>query len=441
MGVAGLWPVHPFHQLPLHISDFASQFLEQHAQKTTLLEVAVSDGFNSNPGGQRALRLGIDASIWLRQALASPYAVYHGGDTMISLYRQCGRLFRLPIIPFFVFDGPHRASNKRGKAVKYKLLPNEQNFRQLLECFGFGWQVVRIAPGEAEAQLAALSQLGIIDAVLSTDVDTLVFGADRILRVTGVDKNSDSIQISSYSASALAENNFTRPNLIFIALLSGGDYAVRDGITGCGIKTAVELTRTDLGPRLIHSLQVLPIEEWPNFFVQWRVDLTTILRDNPGGTLTRQHPGLAAAVPADFPDPAILALYLTPDTSPLDPLVCLNWKPPFIPSLARFAEVHFSWASQAGILNDFDKHIFVGLALREVIRDVLVNDGEVAESAMAPYSFVITPVRTKYCKRSQCEARITLEISTDLIKAVGSKLVGQRTTRQSKEELTKDWEE
>ncbi|KAF9005768.1 PIN domain-like protein, partial [Hymenopellis radicata] len=234
---------------------------------------------------------------------------HHGGDAMISLYRQCGRLFRLPIIPFFVFDGPQRPATKRHNVVKHQLLPDEQNFRQLLEILGFDWQ----APGEAEAQLAALSQLGIIDAVLSTDVDTLIFGADRVLRVTGVNKTSDSIQISSYSASALAEDNFTRANLILIALLSGGDYA--DGIMGCGIKTAVELTHTDLGPRLMYGLQVLPIEEWPNFFTQWRSDLRTILRDNPEGTLTCQHPDLVAAVPADFPNPTILALYLTPHTS------------------------------------------------------------------------------------------------------------------------------
>jgi hypothetical protein len=38
------------------------------------------------------------------------------------------------------------------------------------------------APGEAEAELAQLSKLGKIDAVLTDDVDALVFGATKILR-------------------------------------------------------------------------------------------------------------------------------------------------------------------------------------------------------------------------------------------------------------------
>jgi 5'-3' exonuclease len=48
----------------------------------------------------------------------------------------------------------------------------------LLLMFGFLSQ----APGEAEAELAQLSKLGKIDAVLTDDVDALVFGATKILR-------------------------------------------------------------------------------------------------------------------------------------------------------------------------------------------------------------------------------------------------------------------
>ena len=37
------------------------------------------------------------------------------------------------------------------------------------------------APGEAEAELATLNQRGIIDAVLTTDIDSVVFGATCVI--------------------------------------------------------------------------------------------------------------------------------------------------------------------------------------------------------------------------------------------------------------------
>jgi len=38
------------------------------------------------------------------------------------------------------------------------------------------------APGEAEAELAFLNRTGVIDAVLSDDVDTFVFGGTTVVR-------------------------------------------------------------------------------------------------------------------------------------------------------------------------------------------------------------------------------------------------------------------
>jgi holliday junction resolvase YEN1 len=38
------------------------------------------------------------------------------------------------------------------------------------------------APGEAEAELAYLNCIGVIDAVMSDDVDTFLFGARTVIR-------------------------------------------------------------------------------------------------------------------------------------------------------------------------------------------------------------------------------------------------------------------
>ena len=38
------------------------------------------------------------------------------------------------------------------------------------------------APGEAEAELAMLSELGVIDMVITSDSNTFIFGAQCVLR-------------------------------------------------------------------------------------------------------------------------------------------------------------------------------------------------------------------------------------------------------------------
>ena len=43
------------------------------------------------------------------------------------------------------------------------------------------WYSVK-AEGEAEAELAYLNRIGVIDAVLTDDVDALVFGAVNVIR-------------------------------------------------------------------------------------------------------------------------------------------------------------------------------------------------------------------------------------------------------------------
>jgi 5'-3' exonuclease len=66
----------------------------------------------------------------------------------------------------------------------------------VIQAFGFEWRMVRSsffltsrcsadhskAPGEAEAELAHLNAIGIIDAVLSDDVDNFLFGAKMVIR-------------------------------------------------------------------------------------------------------------------------------------------------------------------------------------------------------------------------------------------------------------------
>ena len=67
--------------------------------------------------------------------------------------------------------------------------------KQIVEAFGFEWRTVSDctwcsvciytlfqAPGEAEAELAYLNRIGVIDGILSDDVDNFLFGATVVIR-------------------------------------------------------------------------------------------------------------------------------------------------------------------------------------------------------------------------------------------------------------------
>lgn len=81
------------------------------------------------------------------------------------------------------------------------------------------------APGEAEAGLAQLNAEGVIDAILSDDVDCFLFGAQTVLRsVKGNSKSKYMEHLNIYDIRKLENFHFSREELVFIALLRGGDY-------------------------------------------------------------------------------------------------------------------------------------------------------------------------------------------------------------------------
>lgn len=134
------------------------------------------DGFVANPEGKRGFRIGIDASIWFFHAA---YGREGENPELRTLFFRCCRLLQMPLLPLFVFDGPKRPSIKRGKRIGGNAHWMTTGMKNIIQAFGFEW---RTAPGEAEAELAYLNRIGVIDAVLSDDVDTILFGATMVIR-------------------------------------------------------------------------------------------------------------------------------------------------------------------------------------------------------------------------------------------------------------------
>jgi Holliday junction resolvase YEN1 len=143
----------------------------------------------------------------------------------------------MPFLPMFVFDGPQRPNFKRKKSIatrQHGIIPDFQN---ILDAFGFEY---RTAPGEAEAELAYLNSIGIIDAVFSEDVDCFLFGARTVVRfpssilsdnsnpsAENSDGKDDGQHVTVFEMADIETNEdvqLTRGGLILIALLKGGDY-------------------------------------------------------------------------------------------------------------------------------------------------------------------------------------------------------------------------
>ncbi|KAI0351008.1 hypothetical protein OH77DRAFT_1506701 [Trametes cingulata] len=340
MGVGDLWPI-----------------LNKAGHSRSLTHLAVVDGFDANPHGTRSFRIGIDAGIWLRHAehSAGPPGQYRGDspERCTLFYRLC-RIAELPVTFLFVFDGRWRPDVKRGsrmgKRGTHNLAPD---FQTLIRLFGMDW---REAKGEGEAELANLNALGHIDAVMTDDVDALVFGARMVLKnvspkLTGnkahpaYDANGKAggHHAMIYTADAIAAHpdvQLTRPGLILFALLSGGDYD--SGIKGVGAQTAHALARLNFGQQLLHAFHTLPRATFTSEFLPgWRAALTHELHTNASGLLSSRHPSLS--VPSSFPPLDALQKYAAPLVHPGD-----GGGPPRDPraidvrGLAAFCTAHFT---------------------------------------------------------------------------------------------------
>jgi Holliday junction resolvase YEN1 len=255
----------------------------------------------------RPLRIAIDVSIWQFQTLAG-----QGGSNpaIRTFYYRLLRLLSISIQPLFVFDGPHKPPFKRGKKTGQHgaCVPNLLT-KQLLKLFGYPFHV---APGEAEAECALLQREGIVDAVLSEDVDTLMFGCGTTLRnwsSEGARGNKSPTHVSVYDAKATksGKSGLDREGMVLVALMSGGDY-IAEGIPGCGIKVACEAARAGFGRALcqIPRSDVAALEAW-------RSNLAHEILTNESKHFRIKHKTLK--IPADFPDREVLGYYTHPMVS------------------------------------------------------------------------------------------------------------------------------
>ncbi|CAK5264231.1 unnamed protein product [Mycena citricolor] len=366
MGVPGLW-----------------KELEPAGKVRSLTEVAVVEGFENNSNGLRGFRIGIDASIWFFHAA---YGKEGENPELRTMFFRCATLMHAPFLPLFVFDGPLRPGQKRGKSINRQSHKLTTGMKEIVESFGYEW---RVAPGEAEAELAYLNRIGVIDGILSDDVDNFLFGATTVIRNSSNNLsgnrsnpvlNSDGRDDKNHSRVFRIEDitdktGLTRGDMILIGLCSGGDYDT-SGMTGCGPGIARGLVKYGFGRSLYDAAKNLSRENLPAFLANWRNQMRHELATDSQGFLGSKRKKLASQIPDAFPDIDILLSYVNPLTSEsmgrASDNLDLTWrKEPDLGKLAATCEFYFEWGYRDAIVKRFKTVIWHGAVMRILRRAVL----------------------------------------------------------------------
>ncbi|KAL2054852.1 hypothetical protein ABVK25_004674 [Lepraria finkii] len=309
-------------------------------ERTALSKLAVE---HIEKTGQ-SLRIAVDISIWQFKIQSG-----QGGKNpaLRTLYYRLLKLLALSIQPLFVFDGPNKPPFKRGNKVASNVacLPNFLT-KELLKRFGFPYHT---APGEAEAECALLQKQGLVDAVLSEDADTLMFGCSMTLRNWTAETmrgNKSPTHVNVYNAESTKNTTgLDSEGMVLVALMSGGDY-VPAGMPGCGIKSACEAAKAGFG----HELCQLSRDD-ADGFKEWRERLEHEMRTNESKLFRQRHKTMR--IPENFPDMKVLSYYTNPAISSPEKVSRLReellWNQEVnVPELRLFVAEAFDWQYLAG---------------------------------------------------------------------------------------------
>ncbi|KAK0759674.1 hypothetical protein N5P37_007862 [Trichoderma harzianum] len=332
--------------------------------KRIALSKLASDSFVEH---NRPYRLAIDIAIWQFQNQAA-----RGGTNpaIRTLFYRLVRLLGTPIQPIFVFDGPNKPKFKRHRRSGRGDGFAAAHAKRLIRLFGF---VVHDAPGEAEAECAFLQKNGIVDAVLSEDVDTIMFGCTRTLRNWSAEgKNGKPTHVSMYDVNDLnmANLGLDREGMVLVALMSGGDY-IPEGVPGCGPKVACEAAKAGFGKSLC-QLRASDTEG----IRQWKKSLTHELRTNESKYFRTRHKALD--IPEDFPNVEVLRYYTHPVVSPESTLEVVRQRLKEtreiqLDGLREFTRETFNWDFRIGAIK-FIRVLSEGLFVNRMYQDGVNGD-------------------------------------------------------------------
>lgn len=248
-----------------------------------------------------------------------------------------------------------------------------------------------------------------MDAVLSEDVDTLMFGSGVTLRSWTPEGNSGKTptHVNVYRAEeTLASSKLDGQGMVLVALMSGGDY-IPEGIPGCGPKVACDAARAGFGKELC-ALRRSDKEG----LRQWRERLQHEIRTNESKFFSRKNKNLA--LPDDFPSAEVLGYYTRPCISTPQKLEqlreTLKWDQSIdFPALRSFTGDAFDWRCIIGA-KKFIRNLAPAMLVRR-LRLIAEADQELEQEAQAAMEAeLVTKVhgkRNHYTAGGELELRIS----------------------------------
>ncbi|ETS73470.1 hypothetical protein PFICI_14416 [Pestalotiopsis fici W106-1] len=312
----------------------------------------------------RPMRIAVDTPLAIFQYKSATAQVSgYGGKNhpTRTLYFATLHILRTGVQPVFIFDGPNKP-RKLGRLMQPQHVPSQSPARlsgrieereydlnhisslakEMFDYLSIPWL---IAAGEAEAECAALEQANIVDAVLTRDGDSLVFGSRFVLEKLVADNGT--AMIRAFRMDDLEKKDgkprgpddiITRKHLLQLALMSGGDYD--KGIRGCGAKVALQAARSGNSCYILFN-KIGRGEDPSKWRWRWVHDLKQSLE-------AKGHHAVARSVPDVFPDPKIANYYLRPAVTSKDLLQSwaenVEWEKAInVSKLRAFTESNFDW--------------------------------------------------------------------------------------------------
>ncbi|KAI6142359.1 PIN domain-like protein [Pisolithus tinctorius] len=353
MRVCELWPVSDHSFLLFHWCGYAdhTKLLVPAARPYTLGQLA-AESFDpsGNEEGIQLLTVGFNASAWMH-SLVNVFSWHQAGTgrlhEMDIIFHHLSALSCMLLHPYFVFDGPDCPQLKRGEDIVCSTSPCllMQHFQELLLMFCFNWHT---APGEAEAELACLQSCKLIDAVITPYNDALLFGMTHVVCSNSHSGRFEDMQV--YSSEAIEDcASFKWGDLLLIMLTSSVDDDT--GCWWCSVDVACQLVCYGFGRTLFQATIMLQFVKFMEFVAKWCNDVCEVLRMDPQRFLGHRYHELAHIIKEEcieFPDPAVLVMYLLPLTWWLDgghpPIAFMTSHQPNLASLATFCSQCLGWS-------------------------------------------------------------------------------------------------
>jgi DNA excision repair protein ERCC-5 len=213
----------------------------------------------------------------------------------------------------------------------------KEDILKLLHLCGIPWVE---SPSEAEAQCAALEELGLVDGIVTEDSDIFIFGGKKVYKNFFDEKQ----YVEAYFARDIERDlALKRHQLVALAMLLGGDYT--DGVKGVGIVNGMELLQafpvSDSDDGIRDGLK--QFREWLDGFGDPSLDESDELTSLKVKTFHKKHHSARTrwVAPADFPSAGIIKAYLHPVVDKSK--VKFSWGIPNLDGLHHFCAESLGW--------------------------------------------------------------------------------------------------